>query len=187
MSEIPNFYLTKRKRKNRFVFIACFPDLFETGKTVERSVEGLRKKLDIKDPTPITRKYEATIITQRAYEAGFIKVDNRDPLFTDYVLSFWDFDNSSFIRRRNIKNPNSIGKEYAKSMSGTFRKNAVPLIPKKLKLSEVKTSHIDKIINNLIDDGVLANGTISRIQQSMSVPLKEAKRTKKININPCLK
>jgi integrase len=186
MNEIPYFYITRRKRKKRNVLVACFPDLLEEGKTIEKSVEGLRKKLGIKDHTPITRKAEATIIAQRAYEAGFIVTDKRDPLFVDYILSFWDFDKSDFIRRKNIKNPNSIGREYAKSLSGTFRKNAVPLLPKNLKLSEVKTSHIDYIVNMLIDDGVLANATITRVIQSMSVPLKEAKRTKKIAYNPIL-
>ncbi|MCF7945920.1 MAG: tyrosine-type recombinase/integrase [Spirochaetia bacterium] len=144
----------------------------------------LRRKLGIRDHTPITRRHEASIIVQRALDAGLITLDNNDPLFVDYVIKFWDFDTSDYIRRRNKKNPNSIGKDYAKSMGGTFKKNAVPQLPNHLKLSEIKTSHIENVVNALIDDGLLTNATISRVLQAMSVPLKEAKRLHIISINP---
>ncbi len=53
-----------------------------------------------------------------------------------------------------------------------------------MKLSDVSTSHIEKVVDQLIDDGVLAMATIQRVVQSMAVPLKEAARLKRIYSNP---
>ncbi|NCB73049.1 MAG: site-specific integrase, partial [Clostridia bacterium] len=97
---------------------------------------------------------------------------------------FWDFEHSDYIRRRNLKNPNSLGPDYVKNMNSYFKNHALPLLPAKLKLSCVRTEHVEHIVNNLLDDGIIANATIAKVIQSMSVPLGEAKRLKMIRENP---
>jgi integrase len=180
------YYLAKKQKPNRTYWYAYFPDPDDPKKVTTKSVESLRKMLRIRDRTPITRKQEAIIITQRAIDAGLIDRDDSDPLFADYVKEFWDFDNSKYIRRRNKKNPNSIGKDYALNLRGTFITNGEPHIPNNLRLSQVTTAIIEDVINDLIDEGRLSMATIKRVVQSMSVPLKEAARLHRILTNPML-
>lgn len=180
------YYLAKKQKPNRTYWYAYFPDPEDPKKVTTKSVEALRKMLKIRDRSPITRKQEAIIITQRAIDAGLIDSDDSDPLFTDYVKEFWDFDNSKYIRRRNKKNPDSIGKDYALNLRGTFINNGEPHLPKDLRLSQVTTAIIEDVINDLIDEGRLSMATIKRVAQSMSVPLKEAARLHRILINPML-
>jgi integrase len=184
MKQSTYYYLCKKKKAKRFYWYAYFPDEKDPSKVNIKSVEALRKLLGIHDRNPITRKQEAAIIAQRALDAGLVQVDDKDPLFVDYVNDFWDFKKSNYIRRRNIKSQDSIGEDYARNLLGTFNKNAKNILPKKLKLSEVTTSHIEKVIDRLIDDGEKAMATIQRVVQSMAVPLKEAARLKCIPFNP---
>lgn len=177
------YFLCKKKKAKRYYWYAHFPDV-RTGKVMAKSVESLRKQMGDNDRRPITRKQEATIITQMALDKGLIKRDVLDPLFYEYVEKFWDYDASDYIRRRNVKNPNSIGRDYARNMQGTFILNAKPHLPSKLKLNQVQTNHIETVINKLIDEGKLSNATIQKVVQSMSVPLRQAFRVSMIPSNP---
>jgi integrase len=136
------------------------------------------------DRTPVNRRRDAEYIAQKALDAGLINFGKKDPLFIDYIVNFWDFENSDYIRRRNQKSPNSIGEDYAKSMGSVFRNHAIPHLPEKLKLSGVKVEHVEDVMNFLLDDGILSNASIKRVLQSMAVPLKEAKRLNMIPHNP---
>jgi integrase len=186
MKKSTYYYLCKKKKAKRNYWYAYFPDESDQDKVTIKSVEALRKMLGVTDRTPITRKQEATVITQRAVDAGLIEVDEKDPLFVDYVSNFWDFENSDYIRRKNLKNSGSvaIGPDYAKNIQGTFNKHAEGLFPAKLKLSDVTTAHLEDAINQLIDDGVLSMASIQRVVQAMAVPLKEAAKIKRIPFNP---
>ena len=70
------------------------------------------------------------------------------------------------------------------NMLGCFKKHAQPNLPSRLNLHEVTASHIEKVIDTLLDEGRLSNATIKRVVQSMSVPLKEATRKKWVAHNP---
>ena len=126
MNNSPYYYLCKKKKSKRYYWYAYFPDESQPGKVSVKSVEALRRLLGVNDRTPITRKQEAAIITQRAVDSGLIQVDVKDPIFRDYVLDFWDFEKSDYIRRKNLKNPDSvaIGPDYARNLRGTFNKHA---------------------------------------------------------------
>jgi integrase len=178
------FYLHKREVTNGSYWYVYYLDPSTGKQKTAISINTLRKKLKIYDRTPVTRKREAEYIAQKALEDGLITFGKQDPNFIEYVMEFWDFSNSDYIRRRNLKNPNSLGPDYANNMRNYFKNHAMPLLPAKLKLSCVTTDHIEHIVNNLLDDGNLANATISKIIQAMSVPLNEAKRLKMISSNP---
>ena len=180
-----NYYLSKRKRGKNSKWYVYFFDGQDTRKyTMSFSVELLRRKLNIKARTPLTREKEALVIVERAIEEGLIRRPADEIPFTKYVLEFWDYDNSDYIRRRNLKNPNSISKDYALNIRGTFRKNAIPYLSKKLLVSQVTAYDIEHVINELLDKGNLSNATIKRVVQSMAVPLREATRLKMLAHNP---
>lgn len=180
-----NYYLSKRKRGKTSKWYVYFFDGLDTRKyTMSFSVELLRRKLNIKERTPLTREKEALVIVERAIEVGLIRRPTDEIPFTKYVLDFWDFDNSDYIRRRNLKSPNSISKDYALNIRGTFNKNAYPLLSKKLLVSQVTAYDIENVVNQMLDEGQLSNATIKRIIQSMAVPLREATRLKIVAHNP---
>ncbi|MCF7944966.1 MAG: hypothetical protein K9L75_05475 [Spirochaetia bacterium] len=178
-------YLTKRKKANRNYWYVFFTDP-EDSRTclMSASVERLRRKIGIPSHTPLTRKREAYAIVERAISEGLINLSREHKEFNQYVLDFWDYDTSEFIRRRNQKSPNSIGKDYARTMRANFKNHAMPHLPKKLDIAQVTTLHIEKVIDQLLDEGKLANATIKKVIQSMAVPLKEAVRKKLAAHNP---
>lgn len=180
-----NYYLTKRKKAKRSYFYVNFSDPNDSRKVLlSMSVELLRRKLGVSNKLPITREKEAYVIVERAIAEGIINLDRDTKNFIDYVSDFWDFDNSEYIRRRNQKAPNSIGKDYAMNMLGSFKTHAKPNLPPRLNLHEVTAQNIEKVIDTLLDQGKLSNATVKRVVQSMSVPLKEATRKKWIAHNP---
>ena len=180
-----NYYLTKRKKAKRSYFYVNFSDPNDSRKILlSMSVELLRRKIGISNNLPITREKEAYVIVERAIADGIINLDRDTKNFIDYVSNFWDFDKSECIRRRNQKVPDSIGKDYAMNMLGCFKTHAKPNLPSRLNLHEVTASHIEKVIDALLDQGKLSNATVKRVVQSMSVPLKEATRKKWIAHNP---
>ncbi|MDD4574626.1 MAG: hypothetical protein PHR69_10470, partial [Sphaerochaeta sp.] len=182
------FFVSKKTKNNKSVWYAHFPDPDNSQKRKVKSVETLRTLLGSMDTSPIRRKAEAIRITQQALDAGIIQFEKKnDPLVVDYIKEYWDFDTSDVIRRKNLKKANTISKGYAKNIRGTFIQNALPLFPNNLRISKLKTSHLEKIINTLIDEGRLSLGTIARVKQAMAVPLKEAYRIGLINDNPMLK
>ncbi len=77
----------------------------ETGKFMSaKSVESLRKRLGDTEHHHITRRSEAESIARRAREAGLDGNEKiEDPLFIDWLLQFWDFDNSYYIKKENKK------------------------------------------------------------------------------------
>lgn len=178
------FYLHKREVTNGAYWYVYYLDPSTGKQRTAISINTLRKKLGIHDRTSINRRRDAEYIAQKALDEGVVTFGKGDPLFTDYVLQFWDFEHSDYIRRRNLKNPNSLGPDYVKNMNSYFKNHALPLLPAKLKLSCVRTEHVEHIVNNLLDDGIIANATIAKVIQSMSVPLGEAKRLKMIRENP---
>jgi integrase len=180
-----NYYLTKRKKAKRSYFYVNFTDPEDSRKIrLSTSVELLRRKIGERSRIPITRAKDAYVVVERAIEDGLINLDREDRLFSEYVEDFWDFDNSAYIRRRNKKSPNSIGKDYSNTMLGNFKRHAKPYLPIKLRVHEVTSLHIEKVVDTLLDKGELSNATIQKVVQSMAGPLKEATRKKLIAHNP---
>ncbi len=180
-----NYYLTKRKKANRsywYVFFTNPEDSREILKSI--SIEKLRKQLRLNNRTPLTRQKEAYAIVERAIAEGLINLNQESADFNQFVLDFWDYETSSYIRRRNQKSPNSIGHDYARTMRANFENHAKPHLPKKLNIAQVTALHIEKVIDALLDEGKLSNATIQKVVQSLAVPLKEATRRKLVAHNP---
>ena len=184
MAKRRKFYLYQRQKKYGKYYYVCYIDP-ETGKQGNaKSIDVLKEKLGLGDNETTTSRDDAVIIAHKALEAGLIFSSGSEECFSSYCLSFWDFDNSDYIKLRNLVSPNSIGREYAMNMLCNLKKHVLPFIPQSIKLSAITTRHLDKIVTEAFSAG-LANGTIQMIILSFSVPLKEAVRLRYIVNNPC--
>ncbi len=180
-----NYYLTKRKKATRSYFYVNFTDPKDSRKVLlSTSVELLRRKYGDRSKIPVTRSKEAYLIVERSIAEGLININKEITFFNEYVKDFWDFEHSDYIRRRNLKSPNSIGKDYAQLMLSNFKNHAERHLPANLKIHEVNAFHIEAVVDQLLDEGILSNATIQKVVQCMAVPLKEATRKKMIAHNP---
>lgn len=184
MAKRRKFYLYQRQKKGGKYFYVCYLDP-ETGRQGNaKSIDVLKEKLGLGDNETTTNRDDAVIIAHKALEAGLIFNNGAEECFSTYCLSFWDFDNSEYIKLRNLVSPNSIGREYAMNMLCNLKKHVLPFISSTIKLSAITTRHLDKVIAEAFSRG-LANGTVQMIILSFSVPLKEAVRLRYIVNNPC--
>ena len=148
------------------------------------SIETLRSKLGDDSFRRIGTRSAAAAIAVRAYEEGLTKKEKKSPNFVDYVLSFWDFDNSSYVKLKNKTKKESIGRDHCLNMLGTFKKNFLPHIDQSLKLREITQNDIENVIIALIDEGNISNSTINNVILSVQKPLNEAFSRGMIKINP---
>lgn len=184
MAKRCRFYLYQRKLKKGKYWYVNFIDPTTGNISTAKSIDVLKEKLGLGYTDTIKRREEAAIIANRALDAGLIYLNNSDITFYDYCTEFWDWDKSQYIKLRNYVKPNSIGQEYAKNMLINFKRHVSVYLPKNLRLREVKTWHLETIINNLFKEGKLAAGTIQLVVISFTQPLKEALRQGLILENP---
>jgi integrase len=67
--------------------------------------------------------------------------------FTEYLLDFWDWEKSAYIRERLRKN-HGLHRRYTTEMRGAVSKYWVPLFPKKM-LGEVTGEDVESLITSL--------------------------------------
>ena len=90
------------------------------------SIEKLKSLLGYETSKRTRSRGEAFRIALAAIDAGIIetaKKKEKAPELAKYVLSFLDYDNSEYIRMKNLVKPNSVGPDYANNMVETFKKN----------------------------------------------------------------
>ena len=148
------------------------------------SIEMLRTKLGEDSIRRIGTRSAAAAIAVRAYEEGLTKKEKKSPNFIEYVLNFWDFDNSSYVKLKNKTKKNSIGRDHCLNMLGTFKRNFMPRINPSLKLSEITQNDIEAVIISLIDEGKISAATINNVILSVQKPLNEAFARGMIKTNP---
>lgn len=176
-------YKMQRNGQEKCYWYVKFRDP-ETGKYCNRqSVDTLSKKLG-DSIHHIIKKPEAEYVVQRAIAAGLNDRNGKeqDPLFVDYVRDFWDFDNSIYIKTENKLNPNSIGRDHARTCLRMFENHAIPFLPNGIKCSQVKTRHIETI-----QDAILSDCSVSvwlKTLQAMRTPITELRRKKILLCDP---
>ena len=148
------------------------------------SIEVLRGRLGEDGFRRIGTRSAAASIAVRAFEKGLTKKEVKSHNFVEYVLNFWDFDNSSYVKLKNKTKKGSIGRDHCLNMLGTFKKNFLPHINQDPKLDEVTQSDIENVIIALIDEGSISNSTINNVILSVQKPLNEAFSRGLIKINP---
>jgi integrase len=110
-----------------------------------------------------------------------------NPVFCDFLLSFWDWDTSSYIRDK-LESGQTIGKQYAKANKGFISRYAVPFFGQTriksvttFRLEEFKASLPRQDINGLKG---LSPRSINAILGCIGTALEEAKRLGLIESNP---
>lgn len=178
------FYLSRRTKKHGRYWYVSYINL-ETGKQMTaKSVEVLRERLGIVSIEPVVYRDDACIIAQKALEAGLVFASDSQQPFDTYCKTFWDYDTSGYVKRKNQHKPDTIGKEYCINMLSNYVHNAALFLPQGIRLCEVRTRHIEDMISCLFSEKQLSSGTIAQVLLSISIPLREAHRLGMIPINP---
>lgn len=178
------FSLYKRHRTKGVYYYVRFWNPEKKSYDAGISIEILRTKLGDDSFRRIGTRSAAAAIAVRAYEEGLTNKEKKSPNFVEYVLNFWDFDNSSYVKLKNKTKKGSIGRDHCLNMLGTFKKNFLPHINQDLKLNEVTQSDIENVIIALIDEGSISNSTINNVILSVQKPLNEAFSRGMIKTNP---
>lgn len=178
------FSLYKRHRTKGVYYYVRFWNPEKKSYDAGISIEILRTKLGDDSFRRIGTRSAAAAIAVRAYEEGLTNKEKKSPNFVEYVLNFWDFDNSSYVKLKNKTKKGSIGRDHCLNMLGTFKKNFLPHINQDLKLNEVTQSDIENVIIALIDEGSISNSTINNVILSVQKPLNEAFSRGLIKTNP---
>ena len=178
------FSLYKRHRTKGVYYYVRFWNPEKKSYDAGISIEILRTKLGDDSFRRIGTRSAAAAIAVRAYEEGLTNKEKKSPNFVEYVLNFWDFDNSSYVKLKNKTKKGSIGRDHCLNMLGTFKKNFLPHINQNLKLNEVTQSDIENVIIALIDEGSISNSTINNVILSVQKPLNEAFSRGMIKTNP---
>ena len=129
------FSLYKRRRAKGVYYYVRFWNPEKKSYNPGLSIETLRSKLGDDSFRRIGTRSAAAAIAVRAYEEGLTKKERKSHAFVEYVLNFWDFDNSSYVKLKNKTKKGSIGRDYCLNMFGTFKRNFMPRINPSLKLS----------------------------------------------------
>lgn len=132
----------------------------------------------------IKKRSVAIKVCTTALERGYVNLNKNGTTVERYILEYWDF-NGSRVRRKNKLNPNSIGKAHCLYSTNYFKNHVLPLLPKNLMISDVTNKHVRQIFNKVAEKKI-ANGTIAKIMNSFTTPLRQAYREGIILRDPTL-
>lgn len=166
------------------------------------SVESLQKKLNLPN-YDVTSKTEAETIVKLAIDKGLTPIKEAfDVNLSDYLKSFWDYDNSTYIKLKNAKSGKRTGvtQNTAKRNASRIRQHIILddemndfdkqgnrigyYLPKDLMASELTESHIRKLEESIILTKKLSVKTWHNILTAISVPIREMVREGYIKKNP---
>lgn len=166
------------------------------------SVESLQKKLNLPN-YDVTSKTEAETIVKLAIDKGLTPIKEVfDVNLSDYLKSFWDYDNSTYIKLKNAKSGKRTGvtQNTAKRNASRIRQHIILddemndfdkqgnrigyYLPRELMASELTESHIRKLEEGIILTKKLSVKTWHNILTAISVPIREMVREGYIKKNP---
>jgi len=175
------FTLCRIRQNERVYFYALFRDPESGKRTNKKSVERLRTQLGIFSEKPISRRDEAIRICQQALEAGLIFARDEKILLREYLIEFYTWDESEYIRRRNTLSPGSIGKDYAHTRRNLITNHLVEHIKPNLLLSKVTLGIVEDLQYALVEQGAIGHSTINVIMGAVVAALREAQRRGKLS------
>lgn len=155
----------RNKKSGLYVYSFKYTDPV-TGKTKRKNITALsQKKLD-----------EKVENWKKKQEEEREKKQKEEELPTEQLtVEEWGKQFLSFVK------PSLKVKTY-KGYSGIFKKHIIPALGK-IRLCELKPSHIQKMINNLYDRGLSAE-TVATVRRVLSISLNKAIAFKVIENNP---
>lgn len=171
------YTLCRIQHGERMYYYALFRDPATGKRTNKKSVEQLRKELGIFDTTPIKRRDEAIRICQKALDSGLIFAKKqKSETIIDYLRTFYDWEKSEFIKRKNTLSPGSISPDYIATRKNLLENHILPLIDTNLLLSEVTVGWLEALQYKLVEQKKLHHGTINVCMSAVVNALKEAQR-----------
>ena len=103
-------------------------------------------------------------------------------LLKDFILKYWDFDNSPYLKRDTELRGKSKGETYCKKAQRTFINNCLPIIGEDLRIDEFTPQLMEKIQLSMKENGK-SNKTINEATSSIKIALGEAFRSGIISEN----
>ena len=198
--ELKNSTKGKKRYSKKYYVEFKDPATNEYGNHI--SVASLRKKLHLPD-YEITSKAEAERIVMLAIDKGLTPIKEVfDVNVSDYLKSFWDYENSTYIKLKNAKAGKRMGvTQYTAKRNASrilqhvviddanndFDKKGGRIgyyLPEDLMASELTVNHIKKLEESAILTKKLSLKTWLNILSAISVPIKEMVREGYIKKNP---
>ena len=176
------YSISKRRKETGTFFYVRFKydDTGSYGNAM--SIDALSKRLGDR-VHHVTKRPEVESIVRRAIEAGLDGNERRqDPVFIDFLQSFWDFDSSYYAKRENRKKENSRHRAHFYNMTLCVNRHIRPFLPDNLRCSQVKRKHIERIQAHCIDD--VSVNTWHMTLKALSVPIRELMKQGCIVVNP---
>ena len=176
------FTITERTIRGKKSFYVQFLD--STGKrssllSVNKFASQITGKKEL-----IKKKSIAIKVCTTALERDLVNINKNQKTVEAYILDYWDF-NGTRVHRKNKLNPNSIGKAHCLYSSNYFKNHVLPLLPRNLIISDVTNTHVRHVFNKVAEKDI-ANGTIAKIMNSFTTPLRQAYREGIILRDPTL-
>jgi len=171
--------VTQEEKTNWYV---VFRDPTTGRRLTKKSVTILRKEMGDNSFAPILRREEAVAICEKALQKGypseeFHKETVRDnPFLGLYLIDFYDWDKSSYIKRKTTIDPGSISKDYMATRKNLIAKHVAPLVPAKMRLEETSVQFLEDLQYDLVKLTILSKETINMAMQATLFALREAQR-----------
>lgn len=168
-----DFTVYRRKTAKHLQFYALFRDPDTGERNTYRSVDQLNYLLGGIFKKNITSKQQAILVAQQALDKGIVFNRCTNLSFIQYCQSYWDFDKSEYIKRKNKEKPNSISKAYAVGQLSILNRYVAPVIPSNMSVNQFKPSIAEQIKRKMFDSDC-STTTINNALQAIRSPLKQA-------------
>lgn len=111
-----------------------------------------------------------------------LRKKKEEPLFSEYILNFWDYENSWYFKRERELKGRNLTESYSKNQGKSFENHCLSLIPKGLKLKDFTVELMETIQFDMREKG-LAGRTINEATNSIKKALGEAYKHGDIDID----
>lgn len=121
-------------------------------------------------------------LKDRGFLSGEVQAgDSSSPLFVEYLDTFWNYDESPYIKER-LNAGRKIGRRYAHENRGYISRYIKDFFSGK-RLFEISDNLITEFLNSLRERG-LSPATVNQVRKSLVVPLGFAYKKHYISVNP---
>ncbi len=104
-------------------------------------------------------------------------------LLAEYLLTFWDWTASSYVKGKLLRREGSIGRAYVQNNRSWCERYVIPNIGR-LPVLEVSPHDVEAWFLRLREESKLTNRTLNRVLQALRIPLREAHRLGTIPSDP---
>lgn len=164
---------------------APFSLLNRNGTYYVRIWDGQQGRYLTPKSTRCGNKAKAEAIARQWVKERKLGIDhNANPFLIEFARTFWTWDESTFIAKRLIRDPDGISKGYVAYNLHYVEKYAKRFFGR-MKISEVRAATLEAYLFHLRKElPSYSNTTINRIMKAILQPIKEAYRLQIIETSP---